>query len=171
MSDTLIIPTAALASVDCCGSIVPAPGAEDATIVTNDGWFPDIALADFRAEMRIRESVTVQRQRKAIIDAVIATGNDLQAWAAAQLATGYAKLEAVPSPAIGGQSRLLHCYRTAVFARAKADLVERYRDIDITGDGNRRAEDLDPTIGELRRDATHAVRDILGRTRTCVELI
>jgi hypothetical protein len=164
----LIIP---LADIDCCESIVPPPAPDDATIVTNDGWFPDIALGDFREEMRIRDSVTVPRQRKAVRDAIIAVSNDLVDWAAKQVAAGHASLAAVPAPRVDGESRLALSYRSAVFARAKADLVERYRDIDITDSGNRRAEDLDASIGELRRDAIHAVRDILGVTRTTVDLI
>jgi hypothetical protein len=164
----LIIP---IASIDCCESIVPPPAPDDTTIVTNDGWFPPIALGDFREEMRIRDSVTVPRQRKAVRDAIIAIGNDLADWAAKQVVAGYASLAAVPAPRIDGESRLELSYRSAIYAHAKAALVERYRDIDITDSGNRRAEDLEPSVGELRRDAIHAVRDILGVTRTAVELI
>ncbi len=56
-------------------------------------------------------------------------------------------------------------------AYAKAELVETYRDVDLTGAGQRKVEDAEPSIGELRRDAIHAIRDILGTTRTDIELI
>ena len=62
-------------------------------------------------------------------------------------------------------------YRTAVGAWTKALLVERQRDTDLTGAGQRKVEELDESICELRRDALHAVRGLLGRTRTCVDLI
>ena len=38
-------------------------------------------------------------------------------------------------------------------------------------DDQRKAEDLEPSVTELRRDSIHAIRDMLGVTRTTVELI
>jgi hypothetical protein len=72
---------------------------------------------------------------------------------------------------IDGTSTLVLLYRRAVFTAAKAEVVERYRDVDITGAGQRKVEDLEPSVGELRRDSLHAIRDILGVGRTAVELI
>jgi hypothetical protein len=169
---SLIIP--ALGNVNGCASIVPDPAAPDATVLTNDGFFPDIDLAQFRRAARLRDSVTVDRQRDAVLAAIITVGNDLTAWAMARRLAGAADLASVadvPNGKLDGDPRLVILYRRAVYAFAKADLVERYRDVDTTAPGQRRAEDLDPSIGELRRDGAWAVRDMLGVTRTCVELI
>lgn len=169
---SLIIP--ALGNVNGCTSIVPDPAAPDDTVVTNDGFFPDIDLAHFRRATRLRDSVTVDRQRDAVLAAIITVGNDLAAWASTRRAAGavdLASIADVPNGKLGGEARLVILYRRAVYAFAKADLVERYRDVDTTAPGLRRAEDLDPSIGELRRDGAWAVRDMLGVTRTCVELI
>ena len=175
MTAPLIIPASALAPApDCCGSVVPPAGAADASIVTNDRWFPDIELAHFRSQARIRDSVTVDRQRGAIIGAIMTVGNDLVAWAAARRTAGAASLATVidvPNLVLDGEPALIHLYRRAVYAYAKADLVERYRDIDTTTAGLRKSEDLDASVEELRRDGTWAVRDMLGHTRTTVELI
>ncbi|SNS20137.1 Phage head completion protein (GPL) [Sphingomonas laterariae] len=149
--------------------VPPEPGPADAPIA--GGWFPAIDPRKIREGYRIREAVTPARLREALIAAIITVTNDLGAWQAGQDAAGHASLAAVPAPSIDGQSRLLHLYVRAVALNAKAEIVERYRDIDITGPGERRAEDLDPSVGELRRDALHAVRDILGKSRTTVELI
>ena len=169
---SLIIP--ALGQVDGCASIVPDPAAPDATVITNDGFFPDIDLAHFRRAARLRDNVTVDRQRDAVLAAIITVGNDLTTWATARRLAGAVDLASVadvPNGKLGGDPRLVILYRRAVYAFAKADVVERYRDVDTTAPGQRRAEDLDPSIGELRRDGAWAVRDILGTTRTCVELI
>lgn len=153
----------------------PAPplpeGASDPAAPIVGDWWPDIDPARIRTAYRIREAVTHDRLREALIAAIITVGNDLADWQADQLAAGHASLAAIPAPRIDGESRLLLCYRRAVALYAKAEIVERYRDIDITGPGERRAEDMEPSIGELRRDALHAVRDLLGRTRTMVDLI
>jgi hypothetical protein len=173
MTAPLIIPASALSS-DCCAPVTPPAAAPDASVVTNDGWFPDIALAHFRGQVRIRDSVTVDRQRGAIIGAIMTVGNDLVAWAAARRTAGAANLATVvdvPNPVLDGEPALLHLYRRAVYAYAKADLVERYRDIDTTTAGQRKADELDASVDELRRDGSWAVRDMLGRTRTTVELI
>lgn len=172
---SLIIPASALAPQgDCCASIVPGPDAPDATVIANDGFFPDIDLAHFRRSARVRDTVTIDRLRDAVLSAIITVGNDLDAWAAARRAAGAVDLAGItdmPNGKLGGETRLVILYRRAVYAFAKADVVERYRDTDLTGAGQRRVEELDPSIGELRRDGAWAVRDILGTTRTCVELI
>jgi hypothetical protein len=139
--------------------------------VTNDGWLPDVDSAAVKDEQRIPDGITAPRLRAAIVAAIITIGNELAAWKAQQLAAGYTSLAAVPAPKIDGQSRYVLLYQRAVAAYAKADLVERYRDVDFTGAGQRDADAVQPSIGELRRDAIHAVRDILGRARTDVELI
>ena len=139
--------------------------------ITNDGFFPDIDPAQFAGEMRIRDGVTPERRRRALIDAIITVGNQLVAWRETRVLGGLATLAAVASPKIDGESRLVQLYRTAVFSEAKAKLVERYRDADITKAGKDQVEDLEPSIGELRRDSVYAVRDILGVGRIVVELI
>lgn len=135
------------------------------------GFFPDVDPALFREQLRIREAVTPARAREALIAAILAVRRDLAAWSAGRRAEGAAKLEDVLAEQLDGTSCLVLLYRRAVFTAAKAELVERYRDIDITGAGQRKAEDLEPSVGELRRDSLHAIRDILDVTRTTVELI
>lgn len=139
--------------------------------IVNDGFFPDVDPTLFAREMRVRDAVTPERRRRALIDAIITVANQLAAWRDRQRLAGVASLADVPSPAIDGESRLVQLYRTAVFSEAKAKLVERYRDADITRAGKDQVEDLDPSIGELRRDSVYAVRDILGVGRVAVELI
>lgn len=153
------------------GPVVPATPATPEPVVKNDGWFPDIDPATVRAEAKIRDSVLPARLRKAIVGAVISVGNNLETWAAARGAEGHRTLAAVPSKEIDGTSRLVILYLRAVTASAKAEIVETYRDTDLTGQGDRKVEDLEPSVDELRRDATQAIRDIMGRTRTRIELI
>ncbi|MEG3182135.1 head completion/stabilization protein [Sphingomonas sp. LT1P40] len=156
---------------DCTPSIVPPPATAGETPVTNDGWFPPIDPADIRATMRIRDSVTPERLRGAIVGAIIAVGNQLAAWKAAKVAAGAPTLADVVADQIDGQSRTVLLYHRAIAAAAKVELVERYRDVDLTGAGQRQVEEVEPAIGELRRDMIHAIRDLLGVGRTTVELI
>lgn len=150
-------------------SSTPAP-APAATIVTNDGFFPDVDLDQLREQMRLDGTVTPARLRSAAVDAVISVNHELQAWKASKVADGVTSL-ADTVPQIGGVSVYLTLYLSAVYRTAKADLTERYRDFDATKSGEDKAEQLDDTIGADRRHARWAIRDILGISRTTVELI
>lgn len=149
---------------------VEAP-TEPETAVINDGFFPDIDPAAIRDAARITNSVTPGRLRAAILGAIMAIEIDMRAYAAAQIAAGHASLDAVPAALLDGRSVQLLRYERAVALYAKAELIARMPDFDTTGAGDNRADETTPTIGELRRDAMHAVRDMLGKTRTTVALI
>jgi hypothetical protein len=149
-------------------SSTPAPA--PATTVTNDGFFPDIDLGQLREQMRLDGTVTLARLRGAAIDAVISVNKELMTWKASQVAAGVTSL-ADMLPQIGGASVYATLYLSAVYRTAKADLTERYRDFDATKSGEDKAEQLDGTIGDDRRHARWAIRDILGKPRSTVELI
>lgn len=141
-----------------------------ATIVTNDGFFPDIDLDQLRDTMRLDGTVTAARLRSAAIAAVISVNNELQDWKAAKLAAGAVTLDAIGSQ-IGGVSVHVTQYLAAVHHTAKADLTERYRDFDSTKSGDAKADQLDCTVGDDRRNARWAIRDLLGLPRSTIELI
>ncbi|MDH7641187.1 head completion/stabilization protein [Sphingomonas oryzagri] len=151
---------------------VEAPAAPPAEPpVTNDGFFPDIDPVTLREAYRIRDAVTPARLREAIITSIITAGDDLAAWAASQKAAGYATLGEVPSPQVGGKSRLVALYGTAIGSYTRAQLVERQADMDLTGQGQRQVSDLADTPAELRRDAVYAIRAMLGVGRQTIELL
>ena len=77
----------------------------------------------------------------------------------------------MPAPKIDGESAHLHRYRRAVHCLAAAWLIERYRTIDATAAGDRKAEAENLGVEDLRRDARWAISDIQGAARTTVELI
>lgn len=140
-------------------------------IVTGEFW-PDIDPAEIRDEQRIDNTVTPDRLRAAIIEATVTTIESLAAWKAAQIAAGYASLEAVPTAEqIDDESPNLHRFRRAVGCLAKALLLERYRDFDTTAKGDRNADQLTDPIGDHRRDHHHAIAGIIGRGRVTIELI
>ena len=153
------------------GDPVPATPAPPAPIDAG-GWFPALDPALFRDEQRVdAQAITDARVRQALIAAMIRVGRDLEEWRLAQVANGATSLNMVPALKIDGQSELAILYIRAVFTAAKAEIVERFVDVDTTGRGERAASQLDPTVAELRRDSVHAVREILGVGRMTVELI
>ncbi|MCQ4319732.1 head completion/stabilization protein [Stutzerimonas stutzeri] len=146
------------------GSTAPHP-------ITNDGWFPDLDGQHLRESLRLDGSITDARLEVAAVNAVIAVNRELADYQAQRQAEGHAALATVPAQQIQGESQLLHLYRRAIYCSAGAELAERYRDYSATGDGAERAEALTPTADEYRRDVRWAIRSILGRVHTTVELI
>jgi Phage head completion protein (GPL) len=140
------------------------------SIVANDGFFPDIDLEQMRDTMRLDGTVTAARLRNAVIAAVIAINDELQEWKARQVAAGTTELAQL-QPQIGGVGVAVSQYLAAVHRTAKADLTERYRDFDATKTGEAKADQLEVTIGDDRRAARWAIRDLLGKSRSTIELI
>jgi hypothetical protein len=139
--------------------------------LTNDGWFPDIDLRDLREAMRLDGTVTYERLRPSALDAMLSINAELGSWQAAQVATGYADLAGVPAPMLNGESAHVQRYRRAVYNLVRADLTEQYRGFDSTKTGGQKAEELEMTICESRRNMRWAVNGIRGIPRSTIELI
>lgn len=139
--------------------------------ITNDAFYPDVSLAHARDTMRLDGTVTDARLRHELLAAIASVNDELRGTRAAWRDAEIARLADVPADQLDGESVLLQHYRRAVYCLAKATLIERYRDYDTTGDGARRADELEPQSDELRRDARWAISDIVGQPRVTVELI
>ena len=140
-------------------------------LIESDGWYPAIDVNVARDVMRIGTVITDARLRTAIIGALIAVGRELASWRAAQEALGFISFEDVPAAQIDFESAHIGAWRRAVWHMTMADLAETHRDIGTTANGGPRADAQALSADEYRRTATHAIRDILGLTRTTVALI
>ncbi len=148
----------------------PAPDPVEPEITSGDFW-PAIDPVKLRAAQRIDSSITPDRLRAALIEAIASVNDELDTWKQTQILAGHATLAAVPADTIDEVSIQVHRYQRAVGCMAKADVTERMRDFDTTNEGHRQADALNPVIDELRRDARWAISAILGISRTTVELI
>ena len=153
-------------------SIPPSPASPANSVVEGDGWYPDIDCNAFRDVLRIGSMATHERVVGAIEGAIVTVEGELAKWRAAHETKGAASLaEVEPDRKTAGQHRLTLIYTRAVRFHAAAELAETHRDLTATQDGQARADTEATTAEEYLRRATHAVRDILGVTRTAVELI
>lgn len=157
-------------------SIPPAslPCGDDescALLVHADGWFSPVDLGALRATMRIGTAVTDARLREATLKAMVTTLRDLFCWRTEQVLCGIEHVSLVPGPELDGGSWYENRWRTAVYNYACAELAETHRDVTATIDGSDRAEVKALSADDYRRDALHAVRDMLGITRIVAELI
>lgn len=151
------------------GFVASAP--TQSTTLRSGDWYPSIDLADARAVLRADGAISDGRLTEVLCLAMSAIEDMLDAWQAGQDALGRSSLAEVPSKPINGISRLVLLYRRAVYAYTQAELIEHYRSYDATNTLDRRADALEPTADDCRRNVRYAVRDILGRPRADVELI
>ncbi|MBZ6064696.1 head completion/stabilization protein [Aeromonas schubertii] len=153
------------------GFIPTAPTPTDEPPVTSGTFWPTIELGRLRAIMRTDGTITAERLRHAVIDAISQVNGDLTGWSLNRKGEGHATLADVPADIIDGESVLVHWYRRAVYSMARANLYERYLDSSATADAIKDAVPRELTADDLRRDARFAIRDILGITHSTVELI
>ena len=152
------------------GLVATAPATAPTPISSGD-WYPSIDLTAARTVMRVDGTVTDPRLTEAIQLAMSAVEDQLDEWQQQQVALGRASLADVPSKTFAGTSRLVLLYTRAVYATVQAELREAYRNYDTTAAGDKRADAMDETVDDYRRNVRYAIRDILGRPRADVELI
>ncbi|MEM5528061.1 head completion/stabilization protein [Gammaproteobacteria bacterium AS21] len=150
--------------------LVTGQTTEDSDIV-NDVFYPAISPCVFRELMRLDNSVTNPRVRHALIDAMGKVNADLDEWRTQQQDLNYLNLSQVPAAIIDSKSLHEHDYQRAVFCLAKSEITERYQDYDSTASGISRAEEMEASIDDYRRQARFAIRRILGKPQATVELI
>ena len=149
---------------------VPTSNDADQTL-SNHPFYPDISLLAFRQSMRVDSITSKERAVAALEAAIIEVNRRLISFMQAQLSQGIETLDEVAEQAglPEGSNEVL--YLRAVYSLAKADLVEKYRDYDTTNKGTHRADELEQSINEYRRDAAWAINDLSQIRRATVELI
>ncbi|RCV89732.1 head completion/stabilization protein [Billgrantia montanilacus] len=148
-------------------------GTEDppAADIENNGFWPAVSPADFRLVERLDSNVTSERAVHALAVAMADINRQLSAWQTAQMDEGADAIGDVAPPSWLPPNVYPLLYKRAVYATAHATLLERYREISATGEGDERGEAKASAADEYRRDARWAVSEITGRNHTTVELI
>lgn len=148
----------------------PTPETPEA-IITSSSFWPGIDPVRVRQDHRIDTGITPERLKAAVIEAIATTNGALYDFRTQQMLAGCATLAEVPAEEIDGTSVNVHRYYRAVGSLAKALLLERYRDIDTSPKGDRKADALTDPIDDCRRDHLNAIADIQRKSRSTVELI
>lgn len=153
-------------------TVPPSPASPVSTVVAGDGWWPDIDCNTMRDELRIGDRVSHARLVAAIEGGMLTAESELSLWRAQQEAAGATALDQVePARTINAQPRAVVLWTRAVRFAAAAELAELARDMSATDHGQAHAEAEVLTAADYRRLCTHAIRDLLGITRSTVELI
>lgn len=139
--------------------------------LTNDGFWPDIDADHLRERQRIGGNVTNARLEEAAVAAMISVNRELRTLKLRYMAEGADTLAEVPADQINNESELVHTYRRAIYSEASAEVAERYRNYSATEAGAAKGEAEELSADDYRRDKRFAIRDLLGISRTTVELL
>jgi len=152
---------------DVPGVVIPPPG-ESEPVIKNTVFFPDVDPKRVREEIRLEQTVSPVRLRRAIKTAIAETNAELRDWRDRQLDSGHATLADVPTDVLDGESVRCFHYFNAVYSMTTATLYERYRGVDATSKGDKKADSIDSTIDEMWRDMRWSVARIQDKARCIV---
>lgn len=137
--------------------VAPEQAPEQAEIIRNTPFWPDVDLSEFRSVMRTDGTVTQPRLKQVALSAISEVNAELYEFRRRQQMLGYASLAEVPAEQLDGKSERIQHYFNAVYCWARAMLNERYQDYDATASGVKRGEELAEASGDLWRDARWAI--------------
>lgn len=151
--------------------VAPEQAPEQAEVIKNTPFWPDVDLSEFRSVMRTDGTVTQPRLKQVVLTAISEVNAELYDFRNRQQLLGYRALAEVPADMLDGKSERLRHYHNAVFCWTRAVLNERYQDYDATASGVKRGEDLAEANGDLWRDARWAISRVQDASHCTVELI
>lgn len=151
--------------------VAPEPAPEQAEVIKNTPFWPDVSLSEFRSVMRTDGTVTQPRLKQVLLTAISEVNAELFDFRNRQRMLGFQALAEVPSDVLDGKSERIQHYHNAVYCWARAVLNERYQDYDATASGVKSGEELTEASGDLWRDARWAISRVQDSPHCTVELI
>ncbi|ALX92727.1 head completion protein [Serratia fonticola] len=143
-------------------------GFQKATL-TNDGFWPDLALDDFQRQRSIPPTINQATVIQAMLAAVAEINPSLSDFVSLQQRKGYATAKDVPGPEMDGENALTAQYKKAVYARTKADLMGEFAAVSRREDNTN--QDAPQTKASLLAEAAVVIRSIKGLKRVGVRLV
>ncbi|WP_158683054.1 head completion/stabilization protein [Shewanella sp. WE21] len=138
--------------------------------VMNDGFFPNVSIADFQRECRIPPEYNPSQQRNMIISAIAGINIELVSFRQRSMSQGYQQMADI-GPRIGGQSAHVSSYLQAVHHRAKASLLVHFATLERRKEAESLGKEGRETHTSLMALSQMAVRNILGMTVASVKLL
>ena len=151
--------------------VAPESAPEQAEVIKNTPFWPDVSLSEFRSVMRTDGTVTQPRLKQVLLTAISEVNAELFDFRNRQRMLGFQALAEVPADVLDGISERIQHYHNAVYCWARAVLNERYQDYDATASGVKRGEELAEVSGDLWRDASWAISRVQDAPHCTVELI
>lgn len=131
------------------------------TMLVNDGFFADVALADFQNLHRIPSKIAdaaIWHQLLLAMDSINASlATEIAAW----IAAGHATLVEVDQ---ANKTKLATVYKSAIYYRAKAKLLVDFQTLSRRDKAENIAQEGSETYENLLAESRRAVRRLKGQT-------
>lgn len=95
--------------------VAPEQAPEQAEIIRNTPFWPDVDLSEFRSVMRTDGTVTQPRLKQVALSAISEVNAELYEFRRRQQMLGYASLAEVPAEQLDGKSERIQHYFNAVY--------------------------------------------------------
>lgn len=135
-----------------------------ALIVSGDGWWPDLPVAEFQQAYRLPQEYADVLLQDHLELAALWAQRQLEGWRQQREAEGCAALADVPRGA-------LRLYRRAVFCHAKALLLAQFATVERREAAKNDAKESPDLYRQFYAWAQDAIADILSRPRADVALL
>lgn len=139
-------------------------------VITSELFFPSVSSQKIREYLRFESSVTNQRLIPAIESAIVEVNEQLDSLTSKASTLAELSLKKIITDGVEKTIAEVLYFR-AIAAATGAEINERYRAYDTTNNGSQKAEELEPTIVNYRRDLRFAIRDLKKTRRLNVELV
>ncbi|EDR5175628.1 head completion/stabilization protein [Salmonella enterica] len=138
-------------------------------MLKNDGFWPDLVLADFRRSRTIPLDIPASLAEQALLSAVFEVNAALTGIKTRYTVQGINQAADVEGPQLNNKNALCAQYEKAVFARAKADLIGEFTAVNTRhADSNIDSNDTRET---LLAEAAFVLRAIQGADRVGVYIL
>lgn len=139
--------------------------------ITNDGFFPNLTLAEFVTLFAIPSTIENDLLKAKLLVAMGEVNQKLASFKEQQIEKGFADLAGVPGDQLGGQNAKVYTYKTAVYSSAKADLINTNVSLARRAEAENSAASAAQLLGHYKRESTNAIARIMGRDAIGVHLI
>jgi hypothetical protein len=142
---------------------------QDVPITNGVAFWPDLNLADFQRLRKIPADLPAETAGIAVLNAIAEVNKTCASVVTHWTAEGHAAAAEVPGARMGQESQLTAQYKTAVYARAKADLMG-----ELVSIGRRESHpgaESKETRASLLAEAAMVMRNMLDLPRVGVHLI
>lgn len=140
-------------------------------LIPNDGFWPDLALAEFQAAYRLPAEFLTELLADGITNAMGEVNRDLAKRKAAWQAAGVSNVEAADTQVLPERAFYAATYKRAVYCRAKAYLLQQFATVNRRESAENLAKESIDTHEAFLAFSQQAVRLIQGRGRITAVLL
>jgi len=139
--------------------------------IPNDGFWPDLGVAEFQAGYRLPAEYLVELLVDGLTTAMGEVNRDLAKRKAAWQAAGIEEVATADSLLLPERAFYVAMYKRAVYCRAKAQLLQQFATVNRRAEAENLAKESPDTAAQFLAFSQQAVRLLQGRGRITAALL